>query len=111
MRGGKLRVVVLIDQPQATVKIGLLAGIEDGDPDAGAERYRIEQTFANQARLFEQRRRDLAVVEARWRLEHTACPEGTPPVVEPVVPATLPLAYRLSTIRGNGTAPTTIIGG
>jgi hypothetical protein len=103
--------VVLIDQPQAGVKIGLLAGLEDGDPDAGAERYRIEQTFANQARLFEQRKRDLAVAEARWREQHTACPPGTPEVERPAVPDDLPVMLRLATVRGNGQPRTVIVGG
>jgi hypothetical protein len=101
--------VVLIDQPQAVVKIGLLAGIEPG-PDAGAEQYRIEQAFNNRARLYQQRGQQLAAAEARFRAQHTACPEGTEPMAEPETPAELPVFHRLTSVRSNG-IPRSVVGG
>lgn len=94
--------VDLFDPPTALDLNSALAGLDDHDPASANERYRIQRTTYAAARLAQQRARELAEAEARFRLEHTACPEGTPPLPEPETPATMPLHYRLATIRGSG---------
>lgn len=92
--------VVLTDPPGAVDLIGALAEVDDHDPGAAAERWRIERTMYDAARLAQQQRRELAEAEARWRTTHLRCPENTP-LVEPEVPEAPALHYRLPGFRSN----------
>jgi hypothetical protein len=94
--------VVVFDQPTQLALISALAGLDDHAPEARGERWRIEQRFRVQALAHRDQERELAKVEAVWRLEHTTCPPDTPPMPEPQVPDNPPLFYRLASVRGGG---------
>jgi hypothetical protein len=95
--------VLLFDQPTQLDRISALAGLDDGDPDARAERWRIEQTFRVMARAHRDQQRELTRAEAAWRASHQQCPPDTPELPAPPVPTTdLPLFYRTSHIAGSG---------
>jgi hypothetical protein len=73
--------VVMVDPPGAMDLHNALVGL-DGTDAAG--RYRVEREVYARARLAQARKQELAAAERRWAEQHTACPEGTPPAVEPL---------------------------
>jgi hypothetical protein len=96
------RAVVMLDAPTQLDLLNALAGLDNYDPDARAEAWRIERRFAAMARAAKDQEHELARVDAAWRSQHQQCPEGTAPLPEPEAPGNLPLFYRNTRIVGVG---------
>lgn len=94
--------VLLFAMPSQLDLISELSGLDDYDPDSWAERLRIEDRYATQAKAVKDQEAELQRIEAAWRAEHPQCPEGTPPIEEPQVPERPAFHYRLPTIRTLG---------
>jgi hypothetical protein len=93
------RTIVMTDMPTALALISELSGLDDGDPDSWAERWRIEARYAALAEAAQAQAAELRAAEGAWLLEHPSCPEGTPPLAEPHVPARPDFYYRTPAVR------------
>jgi hypothetical protein len=95
--------LIVDDQPSQLGLINALAGVDDDDPDAWAERARIEQRFTTALQTYQQQQEALIVGELAFRSSHLQCPPDTAPVDdEPTVLDNVPLQWRLPGVRTLG---------
>jgi hypothetical protein len=94
--------VIMTGQPTVLARLNALSGLDDGDPESRAERWRIEQEFRDAARAHADQQRQLTKLEAAFRASHQQCPDGTPELPEVKVPEELGIYYRTGRIDGRG---------
>jgi len=83
--------VVVLPIPEALALNSELSGLEDTDVEG---RWAIEARYAAAARAAQATALELDRIEGAFRLEHQLCPEGSPALPEPEVPANPMLFYR-----------------